>query len=172
MVRTSRPLDLLISLLINLMILTAPVFAGLYFTDTLNLKQLDSTFLVAPPPPPPPPPTAPTVVKVIPRHKVFENAGRLVAPAVIPKTIAEIKEAPLPPDADGGGVAGGVPGGVAGGTMGGVLGGVIGGVSSAPTAPIAPKENKPKTPPARQLPGSPHCRGFGIKGTFSRGTTS
>jgi protein TonB len=146
MARASRPLDFLISLLINLMILAAPVFAGLYFTDTLNLKQLESTFLVAPPPPPPPPPAAPTVVKVMPRHKVFENAGKLVAPTVIPKTIAEIKESPLPPDADGGGVAGGVPGGVAGGSMGGVLGGVMGGVSSTPTAPIAPKENKPKAP--------------------------
>jgi protein TonB len=146
MARASRPLDFLISLLINLTILAAPVFAGLYFTDTLNLKQLESTLLVAPPPPPPPPPAAPTVVKVMPRHKVFENAGKLVAPTVIPKAIAEIKESPLPPDADGGGVAGGVPGGVAGGSMGGALGGVIGGVSSTPTAPIAPKENKPKAP--------------------------
>jgi hypothetical protein len=51
MARRSRPLDFLISLLINLAILAATVFAGLYFTDTLNLKQLESTFLTAPPPP-------------------------------------------------------------------------------------------------------------------------
>jgi len=146
MVGSSGPADLLISLLINLSILAAPVFAGLYFTDSINLRQLEQTFLVAPPPPPPPPPPAPTVVKAMPPRKVFENAGRLVAPTVIPKTIAEIKEAPLPPDVDGGGVAGGVPGGVAGGSMGGVIGGVIGGVTTTPTAPIAPKDNKPKAP--------------------------
>jgi hypothetical protein len=49
------------------------------------------------------------------------NAGKLLAPTVIPKHIAEIKEAPLEPDSFGG-VAGGVPGGVPGGQMGGVLG--------------------------------------------------
>ena len=61
---------------------------------------------------------------------------------MIPKTIADIKEAPLPPDFEGGGMAGGVPGGVAGGSMGGVIGGVIGGV----VAPLAPKSAGPKTP--------------------------
>jgi len=141
----SRLLDALISLAINMAILTAPIFVGLYFTDTLNLKQLESTFLVAPPPPPPPPPPAPAVVKVMPPHKVFENAGKLVAPSVIPKDIADLKEAPLPPDVDGSGVAGGVPGGVAGGSMGGVIGGVIGGTAVVPSAPIAPRE-KPKAP--------------------------
>jgi protein TonB len=147
MAGTSRPVDFLISLLINLAILAAPVFAGLYFTDSINLKQFAQTFLVAPPPPPPPPPAAPMVVKVVPPRKVFENAGKLVAPTVIPKTIADIKESPLPPDVDGTGVAGGVPGGVAGGSMGGVIGGVIGGVTTAaPAAPIAPKDNRPKAP--------------------------
>ena len=91
----SRVLDALISLAINMAILTAPIFVGLYFTDTLNLKQLESTFLVAPPPSPPPPPPAPAVLKVMPPHKVFENAGKLVAPSVIPKNIADIKEAPV-----------------------------------------------------------------------------
>jgi len=146
MAGTSRPVDFLISLLINLSILAAPAFAGLYFTDSINLKQFEQTFLVAPPPPPPPP-AAPTVVKVMPPHKVFENAGKLVAPTVIPKTIADIKESPLPPDVDGNGVAGGVPGGVAGGSMGGVIGGLIGGVTTAaPAAPLAPKDNRAKAP--------------------------
>lgn len=143
----SRLLDAGISLCINFAILAAPVLAGLFVTDTINLKQLESTFLVAPPPPPPAAPPAPTVVKVMPPHKVFENAGKLVAPRAIPKTIADIKEAPLPPDVNGAGVAGGVPGGVAGGSMGGVIGGVIGGVTSAvPAAPIAPRDNRPKAP--------------------------
>lgn len=144
----SRLLDMLLSLLVNAAILGVPIVAGLFVTDTINLKQLQETFLVAPPPPPPPPPApAPVVVKAAPPHRVFENSGKLIAPTVIPKTIAEIKEAPLPPDMSGGGVPGGVPGGVAGGSMGGVIGGVIGGVTTAiPATPLAPKENKPKVP--------------------------
>lgn len=145
---SSRSLDLLIAITVHTLVLSIPILAGLYFTDSLNLKEFQNTFLVAPPPPPPPPPApAVAVVKAPPQHKVFENAGKLIAPTVIPKNVAEIKEAPLPPDMDsGGGVPGGVPGGVAGGSMGGVLGGVVGGVTTAATAPLAPKENRPKAP--------------------------
>ena len=143
----SKTLDIAISLLINLAVLSAPVFAGLYFTDSINLRQFASTFLVAPLPPPPPPP-APTAVavKALPPRRVFENAGKLLAPAVIPQKVAQIKETPLSPDTDGmGGVVGGVPGGVAGGSMGGVIGGVIGGVRTT-MAPPPPKEVKSRTP--------------------------
>jgi protein TonB len=145
---SSRLVDTLISLSLNALILLAPIFAGLYFTDSLDMRQFTSTFLAAPPPPPPPPP-APvvTVVKVAPARKVFENSGKLIAPTVVPKEIAMIKEAPLAPEVDGaGGVPGGVPGGVSGGSMGGVLGGVIGGAGTVPVAPIAPRDNRPKTP--------------------------
>lgn len=143
----SKFLDIVISLTVNITMLAVPVLAGLYFTDTINLKQFAATFLIAPPPPPPPPP-APAVVAVrtAPTRHVFENAGKLLAPTVIPRNVAEIKEAPIPSDADGAGMIGGVPGGVAGGSMGGVIGGVIGGVKTAVVAPIAPKENKPKEP--------------------------
>jgi len=59
------------------------------------------------------------------------DAGKLVAPKVIPKDIKIIKEdAP-----DMSGMQGGVAGGVAGGQMGGVIGGVIGGVGAAPPPP-------------------------------------
>ena len=140
-------MDFLIALTVNAAILAGPILAGLIYTDTLNLKQFENTFLIAPPPPPPPPP-APAVVqvKVAPVHRVFENVGKLIAPTMIPKTIADIKEAPLPPDFEGGGVAGGVPGGVAGGSMGGVIGGVIGGVNTTVVAPLAPKSGGPKAP--------------------------
>ena len=143
----SKLFDFLISLAVNLAILSAPVFAGLYFTDTLNMKQFESTFLVAPPPPPPPPAPAAMVAKAPPARRVFEHAGKLLAPTAIPRSIAEIKEAPLPADVDGAdGIPGGVPGGVAGGTMGGVIGGVIGGVSTKIAAPPVPKEAKLKAP--------------------------
>jgi protein TonB len=142
----SKALDILISLTLNISMLAAPILAGLYFTDTLNLKQFAATFLVAPPPPPPPPPApAAVAVRTAPTRRVFENAGKLLAPTVIPRNVAEIKEAPIPADTDGGGMIGGVPGGVAGGSMGGVIGGVIGGVKTI-AAPIAPKETRPKEP--------------------------
>ena len=148
MKRGWRLLDVIISLTVNTAILVTPIFLGLYFTDTLDMRQFTTTFLAAPPPPPaPPPPAAPAVVRAAPARRTFENAGRLVAPTVIPKQIAMIKEAPLPPDVEGGvGVIGGVPGGVAGGSMGGVIGGVIGGVTTAVPQPIAPTVAKPKAP--------------------------
>jgi protein TonB len=143
----SKGVNFIVSLLLNAAVLAVPIFAGLYFTDTLNLKQFASTFLIAPPPPPPPPPApAAAAVKALPVHRVFEHAGRLLAPSVIPRNIAQIKEAPLPEDAGIGGVPGGVPGGVAGGSMGGVLGGVIGGIRTTADAPVAPRETKPKAP--------------------------
>jgi len=137
----SKLVNALISLAVNCSVVIIPIFLGLYFTDTLDMKQFASTFLVAPPPPPPPPPppAAPQVVHVRPMARLME-AGKLVAPKVIPKDIKIIKEDPMPDL--GGGVSGGVPGGIAGGSMGGVLGGVIGGMSSAPLAP----KSVPKAP--------------------------
>jgi protein TonB len=144
---SSKTVDFLIALAVNAAILAGPILAGLIYTDTLNLKQFENTFLIAPPPPPPPPPApAAPVVRAAPAHRVFENAGKLIAPTVVPKTIADIKEAPLPPDFEGGGTVGGVPGGVAGGSMGGVIGGVIGGVNTRVVAPLAPKSSGPKAP--------------------------
>jgi protein TonB len=67
-----------------------------------------------------------------------------MAPKVVPKDIAQIKEEELPPAAASAGVVGGVPGGVAGGTPGGVLGGIIGSVPSA--APPPPKKEEPPKP--------------------------
>jgi protein TonB len=73
--------------------------------------------------------------------KQFQN-NQLMAPKVIPKTIARIEEAAPPPDA-GLGVTGGT--GEAGGALGGVLGGVVGGVPAAPPPP-PPKPKAPSGP--------------------------
>jgi len=62
------------------------------------------------------------------------DAGKLMAPKVIPKEVKIIKE-DAEPDMSSVGMTGGVPGGVAGGSMGGVLGGVIGGMGGAPPPP-------------------------------------
>lgn len=140
----SRPLKLAVSIITHVALISVPILLGLFFTDTINIKQYAAMMLVAPPPPPPPPPPATAaLVKTAPRQR-FINSGKLFAPTVIPKAIAEIKEAP---DTEGfEGVAGGVPGGVPGGQMGGVLGGVIGGVLNTGAKPLAPP------PPTKAAP--------------------
>jgi periplasmic protein TonB len=142
----SKTLDVAIAVMLHVLVVGAPILAGLYYTDTINLRQFTATLLVAPPPPPPPPPApAAAVVKAQAPKRVFVTGGRLVAPTVIPRQIAEIKEAPLEPDSLGG-AAGGVPGGVPGGQMGGVLGGVLGGVINTAARPIAPLTARPSAP--------------------------
>ena len=114
----SRAWKLAVSILTHAVVLTTPILIGLFFTDTINIKQYAAAMLVAPPPPPPPPPPATTaVIKAAPSRARFISAGKLFAPTVIPKQIAEIKEAPLESDS-----LGGVVGGVPGGQMGGVIG--------------------------------------------------
>ena len=138
----SRALKVLVSVLTHVAVISVPILLGLFFTDTINIKQYASMLLVAPPPPPPPPPPATSaVIKAAPVRPKFLNAGKLFAPTVIPKEVADIKEAPMEPDSFGG-VAGGVPGGVPGGQMGGVLGGVIGGVLNTSARPPAPPSGK------------------------------
>jgi protein TonB len=76
------------------------------------------------------------VVKVVkPIVKQFVS-NQLMAPRVIPKSIAHIEESAPPPDT-------GVVGGVEGGAVGGVIGGVIGGV---PPPPPPPPPKKPSGP--------------------------
>jgi periplasmic protein TonB len=142
----SHALKVLVSVLTHVVVITVPILIGLFFTDTINIKQYASMMLIAPPPPPPPPPpaTAP-LIKAEPVHQRFITEGKLFAPTVIPKTVAEVKEAPLEPDSLG--VSGGVPGGVPGGQMGGVLGGVIGGVLSTAAKPVPPPSGR--TAPVR-----------------------
>jgi periplasmic protein TonB len=142
--KTHKPWTIVVSFLIQCSIIGVAVLIPLIYYDALPKGQLTS-FLTAPPPPPPPPPppamAPPKVVRVIPRQ--FDS-GKLMAPKVIPKQIAMIKEDELPPPSSGG-VVGGVYGGVPGGQAGGVLGGIISSAASAapppppPPPPAAPK---------------------------------
>lgn len=145
--KTKKPWTVLMAFAIQAGLIIVAVIIPMIWFDVLPTAQLQS-FLVAPPPPPPPPPppaAAPPVkvVKVIPRQF---DAGKLMAPKVVPKEVATIKEEELPPPTSGvAGVVGGVPGGVAGGAAGGVLGGIIGSVpSAAPPPPPPPKKEEPK----------------------------
>ncbi len=158
--QTKKSWTVMVAFIGQILLIGVFVILPMIFFDVLPTATLTS-FLVAPPPPPPPPPppaaAAPVkVVKVIPRQF---DAGKLMAPKVIPKEIATIKEEELPPPSAGvAGVVGGVPGGVPGGTPGGVLGGIIGSVPSAapppPPPPPAKKEEKPVTPQRIKVGGN------------------
>jgi len=110
------------------------ILIPLIYTEALP-KTMMATMLTAPPPPPPPPPppAVAQIVHVRPQAHLMD-AGKLVAPKVIPREVKIIKE-DAEPDMASVGMTGGVPGGVAGGSMGGVLGGVIGGMGGAPPPP-------------------------------------
>jgi len=134
------------SIAIHTLVLLALILPPLYFTDTINLKQFTQTFLVAPPPPPPPPPAPQAIAKAVVLKRVFTNAGKLVAPTVIPQKIAILKEEPIDPEI-GAGAPGGIPGGVPGGQLGGVIGGIISDASRR--ASVAPPPLVQKTAPLR-----------------------
>jgi protein TonB len=152
--KTRKSWTVLVSFIGQILVIVIAILIPMIYFDALPKSQL-SSFLVAPPPPPPPPPppaaTPPKVIKVIPRQF---DAGRLMAPKVVPKEVAMIKEEELPPPSSGG-VVGGVPGGVPGGTAGGVIGGIIGGVpTAAPPPPPPPPAPKAVTPSRIRVGGN------------------
>ncbi|MEK7752796.1 MAG: energy transducer TonB [Acidobacteriota bacterium] len=145
--QTTKSWTIVVSFIGQCLLIGVAILIPLIYTDSLPRTQLTS-FLVAPPPPPPPPPppaAAPVkVVRMVPRQF---DAGRLMAPKVIPKEIAMIKEDELPPVSGNVGVVGGIPGGIPGGSMGGVLGGIISSVPQAAPPPppvVAPKPVAPQ----------------------------
>jgi protein TonB len=128
--RTNKPWTVVLSMIFQTAFLAVLILIPLIYTEALP-KTMMATLLVAPPPPPPPPPPPIAAVVHVKPQVHLMDAGKLVAPKVIPKDIKIIKEdAP-----DMSGMQGGVAGGVAGGQMGGVIGGVIGGVGAAPPPP-------------------------------------
>ena len=140
--RTNKRYTVFLSMLFQVGFLAILILIPLIYTEALPKTLMSSILLAPPPPPPPPPPPAPVqIVHVKPVAHLME-AGKLVAPKVIPKDVKIIKEEEQPPDM-GAGIAGGVPGGVSGGSMGGVLGGVIGGAGTA--APPPPKPTLTRT---------------------------
>jgi protein TonB len=139
--KTNKPWTVMVSMLFQVGFLAILILIPLIYTEALP-KTMMATMLTAPPPPPPPPPppAAAQIVHVKPQAHLMD-AGKLMAPKVIPKDVKIIKE-DAEPDMGAVGMTGGVPGGVAGGSMGGVLGGVIGGMGGAPPPP-KPKPTGP-----------------------------
>jgi protein TonB len=131
---TNKPWTVVLSMVFQTCFLAILILIPLIYTEALP-KTMMATMLTAPPPPPPPPPppAVAQIVHVKPQAHLMD-AGKLVAPKIIPREVKIIKE-DAEPDMASVGMTGGVPGGVAGGSMGGVLGGVIGGMGGAPPPP-------------------------------------
>ena len=131
-VKTNKPWTVILSFVFQASFLTILILIPLIYTEALP-KTMMATLLVAPPPPPPPPPPpAPAQIVHVKPQVHLMDAGKLVAPKVIPKDIKIIKEEAEP---DMGMSGPGVPGGVAGGSIGGTIGGVLGGMGAAPPPP-------------------------------------
>src|ERR1700756_5054725 len=90
--KTNKPWTVFISMAVQVVFLAVLILIPLIYTEALP-KTLMSSILLAPPPPPPPPPppAAVQVVHVKPVAHLME-AGKLVAPKVIPKEVKIIKE--------------------------------------------------------------------------------
>lgn len=127
MQKTHKPWAVTLSAIVQTIILGIMILIPLIYTEALP-KGMLNTFLVAPAPPPPPPPPQP-VVKAIKAPKII-NIQKMVAPTVIPKNIAVVKdEAPVIYTNSSDGVAGGT---------GNVLGGLIGSGPAGPPPPPKP----------------------------------
>src|SRR5262249_15692548 len=89
---TNKPWTVVLSMVVQATLVAILILILLIYTEALPKASL-TTFLTAPPPPrpPPPPPAAVQVVHVKPQVHLMD-AGKLVAPKVIPKEIKIIKE--------------------------------------------------------------------------------
>src|SRR2546430_14162639 len=118
----SRKRTLTTSIVLHTILIGVPLIVSAWFTDTLDLRTYTQTLLVAPPPAAAAP-SPPQSVAAVPKQarRVFTSRGKLFMPPAIPRQVAMLKEAPLPPEPEGAGVFGGVPGGVPGGAIGGML---------------------------------------------------
>ncbi len=132
--KTNKPWTVFVSMLFQVAFLSILILIPLIYTEALPKTMMATMLTAPPPPPPPPPPPAPAQVVHVKPQAHLMDAGKLMAPKVIPKEVKIIKE-DAEPDMSAIGMTGGVPGGVAGGSMGGVLGGVIGGMGVAPPKP-------------------------------------
>jgi len=138
-----NPLDWAVSVVIHAIVLAAVLMAPLLFTQGIDLRNLELTYLVAPAPPPPPSPppllrAARTGVQNTRPVKAAGILSRLVAPSRI---AAVVHDAEAPPEPTG--VVGGVPGGIQGGVLNGIIGGT--GTLALPTPSAAPPvEKQPK----------------------------
>jgi protein TonB len=134
--RPRRAIDLLVSVAGHSLLVVLAILLPLYFSSAIDLHQMETTYLVAPPLPPPPAPAA--VLRSIPRTRSLFSNNKLYEPRVIPKHIMQVMDLPSASQAIAG-VPGGVIGGVPGGQLGGVIGGILGNMAHPIPSPPPPK---------------------------------
>jgi hypothetical protein len=141
----SRNRTVTTSIVVHTLLVAVPLLLSVWFTNTLDIQNYTRTLLVAPPaaPAPAPPPSVMASQPARQTRGVFTSGGKLFMPTAIPKQIAMVKEAPLEPESEAGGVFGGVPGGAMGGVLGGILDGMKAPEASAPPVHVA---EGPKAP--------------------------
>jgi periplasmic protein TonB len=128
--QTSKPWSVALSVVLQASIIGVLILIPLIYTQALPKTTL-STLLVAPPPPAPPPP-AQAVVKRLKLSQVVTTRGA-VAPTVIPKNVAIVKD--QAPDVSANSQDTGVPGGT---------GNVLGAIGNGPAMPPPPKAPVPQ----------------------------
>jgi len=150
--RTRHPQMLVWGCIGEAFIISALVLLPMLFVETLPQRDLFRAILLAPVPMAAPlPPAAPVQAKVVraaaPRKF---NPDVLVTPVVVPKTVAEIIDAPalVPPGA----VIGGIPGEIPGGLPNGAMNGVMNGLPAAPPPPPPPITLAKPAPPPPAVP--------------------
>lgn len=141
----SRKRTLTTSIILRTILIGIPLLLSAWLTNTLDLRTYTQTLLVAPLPAAAALSPAPAVAAPRQVHRVFTSQGKLFMPTAIPRQIAMVREAPLPPEPEGVGVFGGLPGGVAGGVMGGILEGIKG-PEAPPLPPVRPSIEKASGP--------------------------
>jgi len=132
-----NPMDLLISIVVHVVIVSAVLLAPLAFTQAIDLHSFQLTYLTVPRPPAAAPPPPPGLVQAAKRAFRAFRTSALVAPVAIPQKIAMVKDEGAPEIE---GVVGGIPGGEAGGVLGGILGGTEHGPAAPPPPPTAAKK--------------------------------
>jgi TonB family protein len=140
----SRNRTLTTSIVLHTLLISIPLLLSIWFTNTLDIQNYTRTLLVAPPvaSAPAPPPSVAASQPARQTRRVFTSGDKLFMPPAIPKQIAMVKEEPLAPEPEAGGVFGGVPGGATGGVIGGILEGIKG-----PEAPaLRPAVESSKAP--------------------------
>jgi periplasmic protein TonB len=136
-----NPARWLLATTFHVAVVAAVVILPLAFTQVLDTRNLQATFLAVPrPPAPAPPPSA----EKLPVHRTFVKIPMpaITMPTVIPKKIVEMKPDEAP-DVGGAGTASAIPGG----EIGGVFGGVLGGMSNRPPPP----PQQPAAPPRKVI---------------------
>jgi periplasmic protein TonB len=139
-----RVADFVVSGTVQVLLLAVLLAVPLYFSEAIDIHQLNAALLAPPPPAAAPPSPAASARSVAPKRRALSLTGKLLAPTVIPHQVARLSEEPDTSDlaaaiAPGDGVPGGVPGGQLGGVLGGGLSGAV------PPAPT-PIDSAPKGP--------------------------